>query len=108
MIKFQRHCLVIAIVMFLLCCYTVAQAAEDKEQHAIVSGIAGGMAVMVVDIVKPEWPSWKKWVVAGSLAMVPGIIKEATDDKFDWNDIAADAVGAYGGSAAMITLTIRW
>lgn len=99
--------IICTIIIFFI--YSTAHAIEqDKKMHMIGSAAISGLCVMAVDVVKPEWPSWKKWAVAGSLAMIPGIAKEFRDDKFDWQDIAADAVGAYGGSAMVISITIRW
>ena len=101
--------IICAIITFFILSSTCHALDEDKKMHMFASAPLGAFGVMACDLVKPEWPSWKKWLVGGSLGMIPGIAKELRDDKFDWQDIGADAIGSYGvGAALTITITIRW
>lgn len=60
----------------------------DKKLHLGVSAILGFAAINQF----PNEP-----VKAWALAMVPGVIKEASDPRWSWKDIVVDGVGAYLG-----------
>jgi hypothetical protein len=103
--------LIICIIFLILAsrCYALD---VDKQMHLAGSAVVSAFTLMAVDVIKPEWPSYKKWIVAGSLAMIPGILKEVKDEidygGWDNKDLLADAAGAFGGSALMISITIKW
>lgn len=63
---------------------------------------------MAVDILKPEWSTPTKVLVAGLIALAPGTIRELSGDKFSWRDMGNNAIGAFSGPAMIATFTIRW
>lgn len=72
-----------------LALFPSAQAADDwsgadKRAHFAVSAVLGTAAAMHYE---------NKWTAFG-VAMIPGLLKELTDNRFSGKDLAADALGA--------------
>lgn len=98
----------LTIVIFFLLTNTAQALDGDKHLHANTSAVLGGFSVMAVDLMYPDAPAWKKFVGAVGLSLIPGLVKEATDDHFDWQDMKYNAIGAVTGTTSVMTFTWRW
>jgi len=79
---------------------------EDKQLHMGISVFVGmaGNALAKQEYGLSDNEAWWAGLIS---ALVVGAIKEATDEKFDWQDLAADGIG--GAIGTTFTYTIyKW
>ena len=77
---------------------------DDKKQHFGISmalGAASEFGLRQLDIATEH--RWGRIALATGIGMVPGVLKELADDrkdnnKFDKNDLLADALGSFAGA----------
>jgi len=98
----------ILILTFILLPTLALAADADKKAHFGLSTALGVFGAAIMDYNYPDAHPLVKWGGAVGLALIPGVIKEATDDEFDWEDMAANTLGAASGSAAVLTITWGW
>lgn len=81
---------------------------DDKHKHMVYSvsfGAIGGLTCA-----KDSWglTKWEAVACGTAIGMIPGIIKEASDQHsyggWDNRDLAADAIGAFLGSVGTVTI----
>ena len=89
------------LIIVLLCSpvYALDLSEADKQKHLAVSaglGLAADAYLYHYIHVKDDYRPF----VAFSMALVPGLAKEAADDVWDNEDLAADAIGAGVGVLA--------
>ncbi len=73
--------------------------ATDKKRHFSVSALFGaGSEFYLRRFERPANNRLLRLGFATGLGIIPGIIKEATDDRFDTNDMAANIAGALAGA----------
>ena len=73
--------------------------AEDKKRHFSLSIVLG--AASETGLRKLEIASGSRWLrvaLATGVGLVPGIVKEMTDDRFDKEDLLADVLGSFTGA----------
>lgn len=104
--SYYDRCLWIAIWLFILAAfvtmcseaYAMDLSESDKQKHMAVSaafGLGTGTIAYFEDGV-----TWKSGALAWLVAMLPGTGKEIADQDttgFDWDDMAANAIGATAG-----------
>jgi len=101
----MRYILYLAILLSI-----PSQAYEiDKVAHFSVSyGLAISSTVICKKLLRPSLePHRLRWacpLAASSLALIPGIFKELSDDRFDWRDMEANVYGV--GAAAVFSIAI--
>ncbi|MCW7553148.1 hypothetical protein NX722_10970 [Endozoicomonas gorgoniicola] len=73
--------------------------AEDKKRHFSISIALGAASEFGLRKLKVASDSrWKRIALATGAGLVPGIIKEMTDDRFDKEDLLADVIGSFTGA----------
>lgn len=77
---------------------------RDKQIHAGGCAIVGGISMLAVQRVFPNLSVVKQSIIAVSIPMILGVVKEATDDTFSWEDVGADALGSVIG----VSLTFKF
>ena len=102
--------LIIACACFIiaaLCCAEMARASETIDSNSgLHFGVSAGLGFMAgVATQKIETP-WLRRTVAGTVCMIPGGVKEATDATFSGADLAFDAIGCAVGILAFERLNI--
>ena len=76
---------------------------EDKQFHigfSVFTGIAGNAFAHQ----QLGWTKQEAWWAGLATALLVGAVKEITDDKFDWRDMGADAIGGTIGTTGMYTI----
>ena len=80
----------------------------DKYYHVGASSMIGFTSGLVMsNMVVKELPFWQRLTINTSVALIPGVVKEYTDIKFDWQDMSANLVGALLGVLSAEALT-QW
>ncbi len=77
----------------------VSSIDNDKKQHFAVSvalGAASEFGLRQLNIASDS--RWERIALATGIGLIPGVIKEVADDKFDKQDLLADAVGSFTGA----------
>jgi len=73
-----------------------AYAGDDTAQHF---GFSAAFGYIAEDFIHNKVDTDGERIVYGTaLGLVPGILKELTDDRFDGSDMAANIAGAFIGS----------
>jgi hypothetical protein len=65
----------------------------DKEKHLYVSAAIGALADSAIYHGVPYISPSGRIVTASVIAIIPGILKEVSDENFDTQDLVADAEG---------------
>lgn len=72
---------------------------SDKKRHFGISLLLGaGSELMLREYEETRYDRWKRITYATGLALIPGVIKEITDSRFDNGDLAADLAGSFLGA----------
>ncbi len=72
---------------------------KDKRQHysiSMVLGAASDFGLRRLDIASNN--RWGRIALATGIGLVPGLVKEATDDTFDSEDMLANTLGSFAGA----------
>lgn len=80
----------------------------DKYYHVGASSMIGFTSGLVMsNMVVKDLPFWQRLTINTSVALIPGTVKELHDDKFDWQDMGANLIGALVGVLSAEALT-QW
>ena len=72
---------------------------QDQRQHygiSMVLGAASEFGLRRLDIASNN--RWGRIALATGIGLVPGLVKEATDDTFDSEDMLANTLGSFAGA----------
>ncbi len=72
---------------------------KDKRQHygiSMILGAASEFGLRQLDIASNN--RWGRIALATGNGLVPGLVKEVTDDSFDSNDMLANTLGSFTGA----------
>lgn len=72
---------------------------QDERQHygiSMVLGAASEFGLRQLDIASNN--RWGRIALATGIGLVPGLVKEVTDDSFDSNDMLANTLGSFSGA----------
>ena len=79
--------------------FMLSGVANDKKMHFAGSVVLGaGSEYMLRQLNYQPDNRWQRIFTATALGLIPGLIKEATDSKFDGGDLAADLAGSFVGA----------
>ncbi|WP_263079940.1 hypothetical protein [Endozoicomonas sp. Mp262] len=76
-----------------------SSVASDKKQHFGISVVLGASSEHILRHFNyfPEH-RWKRIAVATGMGLVPGVLKELSDSRFDSGDLLADVIGSFTGA----------
>ena len=84
-------------LLFMALLAGTAWGQNDKSFHFAWSGVMSLATDKTLSEAYPVMDPWARGTLAVFLALIPGVIKESTDSKFDGMDMAANAAGAITG-----------
>jgi len=95
---------IILISLFLLSSlYADISFRDDKKKHFGISYICGALGEVLVH--SSELSAVENILYATALGLIPGVVKELSDDEFDKYDFAYDTLGSLSGAISAYYFT---
>ena len=87
----------LAVILMIFTFNGAEAVEEDKFKHGSVSLFFGAAASRAIWAEYPHHSTAGRWVAGTTLALIPGVMKELTDEYFDKSDMAANFIGSLVG-----------